>query len=38
MLTRGARRVAFRPDTDSIVFLRGEMGRQNFAVMAWNGS
>jgi Tol biopolymer transport system component len=30
ILTRGARRVAFRPDTDSIVLLRGEVGHKNF--------
>ena len=30
MLTRGARRVAFRPDADSIVLLRGDSGHKNF--------
>ncbi len=30
MLTRGARRVAFRPDAGSIVLLRGGMGHKNF--------
>jgi len=30
ILTRGARRVAFRPDTDSIVLLRGDLGHKNF--------
>jgi Tol biopolymer transport system component len=30
MLTRGARRVAFRPDADSIVLLRGDVGHKNF--------
>jgi Tol biopolymer transport system component len=30
MLTRGARRVAFLPDADSIVLLRGDMGHKNF--------
>jgi WD40 repeat protein len=30
MLIRGARRVAFRPDTDSIVLLRGDVGHKNF--------
>jgi Tol biopolymer transport system component len=30
MLTRGARRVAFRPDTRSIVLLQGDVGHKNF--------
>jgi Tol biopolymer transport system component len=30
ILTRGARRVAFGPDADSIVLLRGDMGHKNF--------
>jgi Tol biopolymer transport system component len=30
ILTRGARRVAFGPDADSIVLLRGDAGRRNF--------
>jgi Tol biopolymer transport system component len=30
ILTRGARRVAFLPDTDSIVLLRGDVGHKNF--------
>jgi Tol biopolymer transport system component len=30
ILTRGARRVAFGPDADSIVLLRGEVGHKNF--------
>jgi hypothetical protein len=30
MLTRGARRVAFRPDAGSIVLLRGDVGHKNF--------
>ncbi|HEY6456763.1 MAG TPA: hypothetical protein VIY90_15925 [Steroidobacteraceae bacterium] len=30
MLTRGARRVAFRPDARSIVLLRGDVGHKNF--------
>jgi Tol biopolymer transport system component len=30
MLTRGARRIAFRPDAGSIVLLRGDMGHKNF--------
>jgi Tol biopolymer transport system component len=30
MLTRGARRVAFRPDGTSIVLLRGDVGHKNF--------
>jgi hypothetical protein len=30
MLTRGARRVVFRPDADSIVLLRGDVGHKNF--------
>jgi Tol biopolymer transport system component len=30
MLTRGARRVVFRPDTDSIVLLQGDVGHKNF--------
>jgi Tol biopolymer transport system component len=30
ILTRGARRVAFRPDGDSIVLLRGDVGHKNF--------
>ena len=30
ILTRGARRVAFRPDAGSIVLLRGDMGHKNF--------
>src|SRR3984957_18556733 len=33
MLTRGARRVAFLPDADSIVLLRGDMGHKNFWLM-----
>jgi Tol biopolymer transport system component len=30
ILTRGARRVAFRPDAHSIVLLRGDVGHKNF--------
>lgn len=30
MLTRGARRVAFAPNSGSLVILRGEIGRKNF--------
>jgi Tol biopolymer transport system component len=30
ILTRGARRVAFRPDAASIVLLRGDVGHKNF--------
>jgi WD40 repeat protein len=30
MLTRGARRIAFRPDARSIVLLRGDVGHKNF--------
>jgi Tol biopolymer transport system component len=30
ILTRGTRRVAFGPDADSIVLLRGEVGHKNF--------
>jgi dipeptidyl aminopeptidase/acylaminoacyl peptidase len=30
MLTRGARRVVFRPDARSIVVLRGDVGHKNF--------
>jgi Tol biopolymer transport system component len=30
MLTRGARRFAFRPDSDSIVLLLGDVGHKNF--------
>jgi len=30
ILTRGARRVAFRPDAHSIVVLRGDVGHKNF--------
>jgi Tol biopolymer transport system component len=30
MLTRGARRVAFLPQADSILVLRGELGHKNF--------
>jgi hypothetical protein len=30
LLTRGARRFVFRPDADSIVLLRGEVGHKNF--------
>jgi Tol biopolymer transport system component len=30
MLTRGARRVAFSPDADSIVLLQGDVGHKNF--------
>jgi Tol biopolymer transport system component len=30
ILSRGARRIAFRPDTDSIVLLRGDVGHKNF--------
>jgi Tol biopolymer transport system component len=33
ILTRGARRVAFRPDGDSIVLLRGDVGHKNFWVV-----
>jgi Tol biopolymer transport system component len=30
ILTRGARRVVFRPDADSIVLLQGDVGHKNF--------
>jgi hypothetical protein len=30
ILTRGARRVVFAPDSASLVILRGEIGRKNF--------
>jgi dipeptidyl aminopeptidase/acylaminoacyl peptidase len=30
ILTRGARRIAFRPDAASIVLLRGDVGHKNF--------
>jgi hypothetical protein len=30
ILSRGARHIAFRPDTDSIVLLRGDVGQKNF--------
>jgi Tol biopolymer transport system component len=33
ILTRGGRRVAFRPDGDSIVLLRGDVGHKNFWVV-----
>jgi Tol biopolymer transport system component len=33
ILTRGARRVAFRRDADSIVLLRGDVGHKNFWVV-----
>jgi Tol biopolymer transport system component len=33
ILTRGARRVAFRPDADSIVLLRGDVGHKNFCLV-----
>jgi len=33
ILTRGARRIAFRPDAASIVLLRGDVGHKNFWLM-----